>query len=620
MSFLFETRQLLKTLLADHIDLACTVKTDTRVLEDVQKELDTGELSVAVVGEIKRGKSTFLNALMGARVFPSRATICTACVTVLDNAPKSRIEIYYKTGKPHKFECPNQEPAAVLEESVTRKNKNVKDLSLVRIFYPNKFTGQGIVLVDTPGVNDTECWREEITYSFLASADAVIMLLDPMQPLSASEIEFLSSKILAQSIRSLLFIVNRIDEVNQEERASALNRIYKLLSAHVPNPAILAVASKPALEAKQTGNQNLLNTSGFPEFEERLLDFLAKGRGGLLMRTKIQKAQRHLAGMEEMTAKRLNALNEKRDRVVEDVASARDKLEEFASRRKQLEKDIQKEQAVIASGLSRNLEGKKEYFHSTLVPLIRGESDPDNLRRKVFAFQRDTIEYLNQATAREFNLLLNKFGVTSQQLSNDISDLFNHFSVSAESTTQLIQPERRPVEPRRPPSAEVVNAGKVIGGVVGATTGSAIASSLTLSTLGGIGLGILTGGLGLLIGAGAAWLLGSSSDEQTTHFVENEDMVDNSSTIKALESFLKGLQHSIDQISRIVVQNGILNVIGPLNEEMNRQRSLMHGFEEDLNRTEHDQKDVRNELNTYAEKIRQLKQKYDELLSRSTPS
>jgi hypothetical protein len=125
---------------------------------------------------------------MGAKIFPSRATVCTAGVTILDNGPTPSAEIIYRNKKPQRIDLPLEDPSAKLTEIVSRKNTEVKDVQMVRVWYPNKFTGNGIVLVDTPGVNDPENWREEITYSYLAQADAVIMLLDPMQPLSKSEI------------------------------------------------------------------------------------------------------------------------------------------------------------------------------------------------------------------------------------------------------------------------------------------------------------------------------------------------------------------------------------------------------------------------------------------------
>jgi len=235
---LIEIRKTLQSFLNQHIELCQETGTNTETIHDLMESLKHGELSVAVVGEINRGKSTFLNALMGTKLFPSSAAVCTSGVTVLDNDENPRAEIIYKNGKIEKFNLDINNPSKTLMSVVSRRNEKVKDIKMVRLWYPNPFCGNGVVLVDTPGVNDPEYWREDITYEFLAVADAVIMLLDPMQPLSASEVEFLEHKILARSIANLIFVVNKIDDVSIDDRQVALRRIESMLTKYVPNPII----------------------------------------------------------------------------------------------------------------------------------------------------------------------------------------------------------------------------------------------------------------------------------------------------------------------------------------------------------------------------------------------
>ena len=207
MSIFFNTRNELKEILSTHSDLAQETKVNNDVIKETIENLKHGEMSIAVVGEVNRGKSTFLNALMGTKLFPSRASVCTAGVTVLDYGDEPNAEIIYNNGKTKSFDLSLENPAKILVDIVSRKNENVQDIKMVRINFPNQFTGKGLVLVDTPGVNDPDTWREDITYEYLSGADAIIMLLDPMQPLSESETEFLEHKILGKSIANLIFVV-----------------------------------------------------------------------------------------------------------------------------------------------------------------------------------------------------------------------------------------------------------------------------------------------------------------------------------------------------------------------------------------------------------------------------
>jgi septin family protein len=54
-------------------------------------KLAANKFTVMVLGQFKRGKSTLLNAMLGARVLPMKLTPCTAVVTFLRHglAPKA---------------------------------------------------------------------------------------------------------------------------------------------------------------------------------------------------------------------------------------------------------------------------------------------------------------------------------------------------------------------------------------------------------------------------------------------------------------------------------------------------------------------------------------------------
>ena len=279
---------------------------------------------------------------------------------------------------------------AILQKVVSRENPNVQDINMVRIWYPNPFTGNGIILVDTPGVNDPDMWREEITYQYLATADAVIMLLDPMQPLSASEVEFLCSKILGQSIANLFFVVNKIDDVSFSDRLSAKKRIEEMLGKYLGydvSSTLFPVSSKQALQAKLNGDDAMLKTSGFPTFETALLNFLAKGRGGLLLKTKVHRATEQLDDFESETRSRLSALDLEKGEAEKLFREASKGLDELNSNRKKLEKEIRSREKDITRDLKTVVEVRNDYLRDTLRPILLHESDVETLRRNALVFQ-----------------------------------------------------------------------------------------------------------------------------------------------------------------------------------------------------------------------------------------
>ena len=51
------------------------------------------------------------------------------------------------------------------------------NIAYTELRYPLEFTRGGVELIDTPGTNDLDQAREEITLRFIPQADAAIMLL-----------------------------------------------------------------------------------------------------------------------------------------------------------------------------------------------------------------------------------------------------------------------------------------------------------------------------------------------------------------------------------------------------------------------------------------------------------
>jgi GTP-binding protein EngB required for normal cell division len=625
MNNLSQARTELRHLTEEQILLFNQCNQDTKPLQSIITELDSGELSIAVVGEIKRGKSTFLNALLGAKVFPSRATICTASVTILDQGAEPRAQVFYRNRKPETIDLSGDEPIKALEKVVSRANPNVQDINMVRIWYPNPFTGNGIVLVDTPGVNDPDMWREEITYQYLATADAVIMLLDPMQPLSASETEFLSSKILGQTIASLFFVVNRIDDVSYSERQSAMKRIEEMLSKYVPNPILFAVSSKSALQAKLTGDEPLLKTSGFPTLETALLNFLEKGRGGFLLKTKVHRALAQLDEFESTTMHRMSALDMEKGEVEKCFNEASKELEKITSDKKELEKNIRSQEKDIARSLNSVVDDRIRYLRDSLKPQLISEPDVETLRRQILTFQKDSIEILRLAIKTKYESIMQEYSLEGIRLHNDIGGIFDSLHRSTESISSEIVVQRREGVSYGP-NYRTAGAVGAITGAVGGTmiassiattavattaTGAIIAGSVTaLGIAGIIGAGILTGGIGLLLGLAVANYLSDGKKTESSGYVQARDIVDNKQAFVAVERFINNLKSVTDKMAQSLISAVIIEVVDPLQGQIDRKREEMEQIKSDLRRTEDGQRDLRKELNERILQITNLRNKW----------
>src|ERR687885_2116256 len=68
-------------------------------LNIASKNLRQGVFRLLVLGDMKRGKSTFVNALIGENLLPSDVNPCTAVLTVLRYGPEKQVTVYFNNGK-----------------------------------------------------------------------------------------------------------------------------------------------------------------------------------------------------------------------------------------------------------------------------------------------------------------------------------------------------------------------------------------------------------------------------------------------------------------------------------------------------------------------------------------
>ncbi|HEX4460031.1 MAG TPA: dynamin family protein, partial [Polyangia bacterium] len=167
-------------------------------------KLDEERFALVVLGEFNHGKSTFVNALCGAPILPAGITPTTATINHLVWAVQPRAMAHLTDGTTRDVN-PRQ-----LGEWVTIEGKEASHVKYVEVGWPAEILEDKVTLVDTPGVNDINEQRAEITYGYIPRADAVLFLLDGAQVLKQSERAFLEQRILRRSKDKLIFVLGKI--------------------------------------------------------------------------------------------------------------------------------------------------------------------------------------------------------------------------------------------------------------------------------------------------------------------------------------------------------------------------------------------------------------------------
>jgi ribosome biogenesis GTPase A len=172
----------------------------------LEEKLATGQLHLAVLGQMKRGKSSFINALLGADVLPTGVLPVTAIITEIRYGSEPQATVMYTTGA-------LRESVAIgtLADYITEVGNpgNTKQVASVEISYPSAFLESGIVLIDTPGIGSTHAHNTETTESYLEYVDAGIVVLSVDLPITEVESQFL--RRIKGEIPKLFFIVNKTD-------------------------------------------------------------------------------------------------------------------------------------------------------------------------------------------------------------------------------------------------------------------------------------------------------------------------------------------------------------------------------------------------------------------------
>lgn len=272
--------------------------------------LDREKFELVVVGEFSRGKSTFVNAMLGNKILPARKKATTAVISKIIYSDEPKYYLHYKDETKNVEEITEEKFLKLIapkESAPEEEKKSEQDflntIDFADIAYPLEFCKDNVEIVDTPGINDINQNRIEITYRYLNQADAVIMLLSATQALSNSEVEFLKERILGNHIQNIFFVVTHKDELDEISEQKVLNFVTKNIRDILPenitmDNRIFLVSSIQTLAYRMVKNGLELPTktlrnnyveslehTGFNEFEDALAYFLIEEKG----RAKINK-------------------------------------------------------------------------------------------------------------------------------------------------------------------------------------------------------------------------------------------------------------------------------------------------------------------------------------------
>jgi GTP-binding protein EngB required for normal cell division len=338
-------------------------------------KIEAERFHLVILGEFNHGKSTFVNALLGAEVLPTGITPTTAAINHVVWAPSVGARVVLADGTSREL-APDE-----LGDWVTVAGGRADQVVHVELGFPAELLRNQVVLVDTPGVNDLNEQRAEITYGYVPRADAVVFLLDAGQALKDSEREFLASHVLEGSKDRMIFVLGKLDMLNPDEQAAVIDYVRGGLAKLVRDPVVFPMSAREWLLRRDP-------QSGMPELLTYLERFLSQDRARVLLDNAAADAARTAAYLEQNLGVRLHAWDLDLGELEERIAQVRTQLDASKRKLEDLHVRIAADAGAIKAQVRLDLDAFARAFVAA-VPAQIDAVDADDVKKFLPSFIED---------------------------------------------------------------------------------------------------------------------------------------------------------------------------------------------------------------------------------------
>ena len=336
---------------------------------DLVQKISRDFFKVLVLGNFKRGKSTFINALLGEEVLPAFAIPCTAVINEIKWGEERRAIIHFRNPLPDPLpEQLSKDTVRYIEQNkggqIPPMEVNIDDLEdyvvipdatkdqgesvaetpyeNVEIYWPIEICRNGVVIIDSPGLNEHHT-RSEITKNYLQQVDAVVFVMSCHALAGLDELNLINQNVRGAGHEDLFFVCNRFDEIRERERKRLVNfgraKLGDLTS--FGTDGVYFISALDALDGRMENDPQLVERSGLLPLESHLTQFLINDRG----RIKLLQPSRELIqllnqAVMDVIPSKTAMLNENVSELERRYAEAKPQLENAEKKRLQIAEHI----------------------------------------------------------------------------------------------------------------------------------------------------------------------------------------------------------------------------------------------------------------------------------------
>jgi GTP-binding protein EngB required for normal cell division len=185
------------------------------VCESLLKE--NALIDVAILGQFKAGKSSFINSLAEKEILPVGVIPVTTVITRLQYGDVERAVVTYFDG------TRNEVSIGSLEAYISEASNpaNIKNVDIVDIELPALIEYAGLRLVDTPGMGSVFKYHMKTSVNWLPEVGAAILTISADRPLSQNDLELISE--LRHHTPNIVLLLTKADLLTTEQQSEVVN-------------------------------------------------------------------------------------------------------------------------------------------------------------------------------------------------------------------------------------------------------------------------------------------------------------------------------------------------------------------------------------------------------------
>jgi GTP-binding protein EngB required for normal cell division len=213
------------------------------LLEVCKANGERTDLSIAVIGRFKAGKSSFLNHLIGQNVLPVGVIPVTSVVTDVGLGAEERAIVRFADGR--RLEVPVQDVRLYVAETENPLNRKHVEAVSVRIAALSRWPG--LRFIDTPGLESAFAHNTEASIGWAPNVDVALVAIGVDPPLSVHDLALI--EMLLRYTPRIAILLTKADVLEEKQLEEVIEFVRgQLASRFKQNIPIYPYSTRPGFE------------------------------------------------------------------------------------------------------------------------------------------------------------------------------------------------------------------------------------------------------------------------------------------------------------------------------------------------------------------------------------